>query len=116
MGNTNKNLGKAKKAKNDEYYTQMADIERELNSYDPTLFKDKVIYCPTDVAFPNARIPVSNFVNYFKQNAERLGFKKLIATCLADKVDNDTNVFNKYELIRELGGVILTHIMRSTLI
>ena len=47
----NENLTKAKKAKNDEFYTQLADIEKELMNYDKELFKDKVIYCPTDVAY-----------------------------------------------------------------
>lgn len=104
MGNTNKNLNRSKEVKNDEFYTQFADIEKEMKYYDPAIFKDKVIYCPADVAKPNARIPISEFVNYFKQNAERLKFKKLIATCLEDKVDNDSNLYNKYELISENGG------------
>ena len=96
------NLQKAKKAKNDEFYTQLSDIEKELMNYDPAIFKDKVIYCPTDVAYAQGRILPSEFVHYFQMNAKRLGFKKLIATCLAEKVDNNEKVYNRYEFTRRL--------------
>ena len=70
----NKNLHKAKKGKNDEFYTQLSDIERELKHYKHH-FKDKVIYCNCD----DPR--VSNFFHYFSYNFEKLGLKKLITTC-----------------------------------
>ena len=70
----NKNLHKAKKGKNDEFYTQLTDIERELKHY-KNHFKDKVVYCNCD----DPR--VSNFFHYFSYNFEKLGLKKLITTC-----------------------------------
>ncbi|MFD2550742.1 adenine-specific methyltransferase EcoRI family protein [Bizionia sediminis] len=70
----NKNLHKAKKGKNDEFYTQLSDIERELKHY-KNHFKDKVVYCNCD----DPR--VSNFFHYFSYNFEKLGLKKLITTC-----------------------------------
>lgn len=70
----NKNLNKAKSNKKDEFYTQLSDIERELKHYKKH-FKDKVVYCNCD----DPR--VSNFFHYFSYNFEKLGLKKLIATC-----------------------------------
>ncbi|MRJ10079.1 restriction endonuclease subunit M [Ornithobacterium rhinotracheale] len=70
----NNNLHKAKKGKNDEFYTQLSDIENELKHY-AHHFKDKVVYCNCD----DPRI--SNFFHYFSYNFERLGLKKLITTC-----------------------------------
>ncbi|MCL4431882.1 MAG: adenine-specific methyltransferase EcoRI family protein [Epsilonproteobacteria bacterium] len=70
----NKNLHSAKKGKNDEFYTQLEDIERELKHYKEH-FKNKVIYCNCD----DPR--VSNFFHYFSYNFEKLGLKKLITTC-----------------------------------
>jgi len=70
----NKNLNKAKSSKKDEFYTQLSDIERELKHYKKH-FKGKVVYCNCD----DPR--VSNFFHYFSYNFEKLGLKKLIATC-----------------------------------
>lgn len=70
----NKNLHSAKKGKNDEFYTQLEDIERELKHYKEH-FKNKVVYCNCD----DPR--VSNFFHYFSYNFEKLGLKKLITTC-----------------------------------
>ena len=70
----NKNLHKAKDNKKDEFYTQLSDIERELKYYKHH-FKDKIVYCNCD----DPR--VSNFFHYFSYNFEKLGLKKLIATC-----------------------------------
>lgn len=71
---TNTNLKEAKKSKNDEFYTMLTDIEKELKHYKEH-FKDKVIYCNCD----DPR--VSNFFHYFSYNFEKLGLKKLITTC-----------------------------------
>jgi len=71
---SNKNLHNAKKGKNDEFYTQLEDIERELKHYKEH-FNDKVVYCNCD----DPR--VSNFFHYFSYNFEKLGLKKLITTC-----------------------------------
>lgn len=77
----NDNLHRAKIVKNDEFYTQLPDIERELNHYKKH-FKDKVVLCNCD----DPR--VSNFFHYFSYNFENLGLKKLITTCYKnDKVD-----------------------------
>ncbi|MFH0988002.1 MAG: adenine-specific methyltransferase EcoRI family protein [Parcubacteria group bacterium] len=71
---SNKNLHKANKAKKDEFYTQLSDIEKELGHYEKH-FKGKVVFCNCD----DPR--VSNFFHYFSYNFEKLGLKKLIATC-----------------------------------
>lgn len=82
---TNKNLNSsfadAKKAKEDEFYTQLADIERELKRYKEH-FKGKVVYCNCD----DPR--VSNFFHYFSYSFERLGLKKLITTCYKSQEPN----------------------------
>src|ERR1700760_482841 len=70
----NRDLRGARQAKRDEFYTQLADIERETRHY-KTHFKDKVVYCNCD----DPR--VSNFFHYFSYNFEKLGLKKLVATC-----------------------------------
>ena len=62
-----------KKAKNDEVYTRLADIEKELNKYDPAVFKDKVILCNSDDRSCNCW-------RFFHMNFHRFGLKKLIAT------------------------------------
>ena len=69
----NSNLHRAKKAKNDEFYTQLSDIENELRHYRDH-FKGKVVYCNCDDPMR------SNFVKYFQINFVVLGLKKLIAT------------------------------------
>lgn len=71
---SNKNLNQAKKAKNDEFYTRIEDIEKELVNYGD-FFKDKVVYCNCD--HPTE----SNFTRYFLLNFEKLGLKKLVSTC-----------------------------------
>ena len=70
----NKNLHSAKNAKKDEFYTQLSDIEKELKHYKEH-FKHKVVLCNCD----DPR--VSNFFHYFSYNFEKLGLKKLVATC-----------------------------------
>lgn len=69
----NKNLNAAKKAKNDEFYTQSSDIEEELRHYTKH-FKDKVVYCNCDDPTE------SNFWRYFYRSFGYLGLKKLIST------------------------------------
>lgn len=70
----NHSLGAAKKAKDDEYYTLLPDIEKELRHYADQL-RGKVIFCNCDDPFE------SNFFKYFAMNFNQLGLKKLIATC-----------------------------------
>lgn len=76
----NKSLGRAKDEKNDEFYTQYSDIQREVNAYieyNPNVFKDKVILLPCDDP------EWSNFTKFFAQNFDRFGLKKLISTSYA---------------------------------
>lgn len=70
----NKNLNNAKIAKKDEFYTQLTDIERELQHYWQH-FKDKVVLCNCDDPYE------SNFFKYFALRFNQLGLKKLICTC-----------------------------------
>jgi len=76
----NDKLGIAKQAKSDEFYTQYADIEKEINAYlefNPKVFKNKTILLPCDDP------EWSNFTKYFAQNFEKLEIKKLISTSFA---------------------------------
>jgi hypothetical protein len=81
----NNKLHSAKNSKNDEFYTQLPDIERELKNY-KKYFKDKIIYCNCD----DPRI--SNFFHYFSYNFEKLKLKKLITTCYKNQ---DFNLFSQ---------------------
>ena len=67
-------LTNAKRAKKDEFYTQLGDISKELKFYKP-YFKDKVVFCNCDDPYE------SNFFKYFALNFNFFGLKKLIATC-----------------------------------
>ena len=72
------NLSNAKNAKNDEFYTQYHDIEKEINAYleyNPNVFKGKTILLPCDDPYE------SNFFKYFTLHFKNFGLKKLIATC-----------------------------------
>lgn len=80
MAAKNSNLSKAKNAKNDEFYTQYHDIEKEMQAYldfNPDVFRNKTILLPCDDP------EWSNFTKYFAQNFQRLGLKKLISTSFA---------------------------------
>lgn len=76
MAQNNSGLKAAVKAKKDEFYTQLTDIEKEMRYYRKH-FKDKTVLCNCDDPFE------SNFFKYFVLNFNRLGLKKLIATCYA---------------------------------
>ncbi len=69
----NMGLNKAGKAKKDEFYTQLSDIEKEIKHY-KSQFRGKIVYCNCDDPFE------SNFFKYFASNFKELGLKKLIAT------------------------------------
>jgi len=74
------NLSNAKNAKNDEFYTQYQDIEKEVNAYleyDPNVFRGKTVLLPCDDP------EWSNFTKYFAQNFKTFGLKKLISTSYA---------------------------------
>ena len=100
MASHNHDLHTANKAKKDEFYTQLTDIEKEMRYYRKH-FKGKTVLCNCDDPFE------SNFFKYFVLNFNRLGLKKLIATCYAtspianqqlslfDVVDGNEPVENK---------------------
>ena len=78
-------LNNAKIAKNDEFYTQYEDIQKEINAYieyNPDVFKNKVVLLPCDDP------EWSNFTKFFAQNFERFGIKKLISTSYAMESKN----------------------------
>ena len=73
----NRSLSAAKSAKQDEFYTQYVDIQKEVEAYlefNPNTFKNKIVYCNCDDPFE------SNFFKYFAANFNKLGLKKLITT------------------------------------
>ena len=73
----NINLTNARKAKNDEFYTQYGDIQKEVEAYleyNPNIFRGKVVYCNCDDPFE------SNFFRYFVLNFKKVGLKQLITT------------------------------------
>lgn len=86
----NKSLRDASKAKQDEFYTQLADIEFELKHYKDH-FKNKVIFCNCDDPYE------SNFFKYFAMNFNQLGLKKLIATCY----DGSPIAYTQFSLLGE---------------
>ena len=76
----NSGLTAAKSAKNDEFYTQFVDIQKEVNAYleyNPDIFRGKTVLLPCDDP------EWSNFTKFFAQNFEMLGLKKLISTSYA---------------------------------
>ena len=92
----NSNFAGAKRAKEDEFYTQLTDIERELKHYKKH-FKGKAVYCNCD----DPR--VSNFFHYFSYSFEQLSLKKLITTCykrqeadLFSQNDSDLALYLEY--------------------
>jgi len=81
----NSKLTEAKRAKNDEFYTQFHDIEKEISAYlefNPDVFKGKTLLLPCDDP------EWSNFTKYFAQNFETFGLKKLISTSYAVESKN----------------------------
>ncbi len=76
----NSNLTSAKRAKNDEFYTQYHDIEKEVAAYvefNPDVFRNKTVFLPCDDP------EWSNFTKYFALNFQTLGLKKLVSTSYA---------------------------------
>ena len=84
----NRSLHAANKAKQDEFYTQLPDIEKELKHYRKH-FIDKTVYCNCDDP------TISNFFHYFHLNFEKLGLKKLITTCYKNR---QTNLFSRHDM------------------
>ncbi len=93
----NVNLRNAKKSRNDEFYTQWADIEKEIMAYidyNPDIFRDKTILLPCDDP------EWSNFTKFFAQNFESFGIKKLISTSYALESKNLQSV-NQLSLLEQ---------------
>ncbi|MBQ7667185.1 MAG: modification methylase, partial [Kiritimatiellae bacterium] len=93
----NRNLEDAKRARKDEFYTQMADIANELKHY-KAHFRGKSVLCNCDD--PRE----SQFFKYFTQNFEIFGLKRLVATCyksqdkdLFSQNDSEKAIYQIYE-------------------
>jgi len=112
--NKNSNLSRAKKTKNNEFYTMYEDIEKELQYYKDHL-RNKVVYC-------NCDMEESNFYKYFRNNFEVLGLKGLLRSSLADGIpfqsdrgiellkQADIVVTNPpFSLFREFINVLMTY-------
>lgn len=85
MAKKNETLSQAKSGKNDEFYTQYEDIQKEMNAYleyNEDTFRDKTILLPCDDP------EWSNFTRFFAQNFETFGIKKLISTSYATDSKN----------------------------
>ena len=94
----NSNLTNAKKAKNDEFYTQFHDIEKEIAAYveyNPDVFRDKTVYCNCDDPFE------SNFFRYFVLNFSKLGLKQLITTSYKPSLIANTELVLQPSLLPE---------------
>ena len=90
----NKFLHAANRAKQDEFYTQLPDIEKELKHYRKH-FRGKTVYCNCDDP------TISNFSRYFRLNFAKLGLKKLITTCYKNR---QTEIFSKHD-VEDAAGV-----------
>ncbi|MCL1946633.1 MAG: GIY-YIG nuclease family protein [Chitinivibrionia bacterium] len=84
-------MQKAQKVKNDEFYTQYEDVEKEVEMYDAEIWKDKVVFCNCDDAVGDTEDKNNNntsaFALYFIKNFEKLGLKKLICTHFSGGID-----------------------------
>ena len=92
----NENLKKAKNAKNDEFYTQYSDIQKEVNAYidyNPDVFRDKTILLPCDDP------EWSNFTKFFITNFKNYGIKKLISTSYAK--NSKRKIYGQLDLFEE---------------
>jgi len=99
----NKNLTNAKRAKNDEFYTQYDDIQKEIEAYleyDPDVFCGKVVYCNCDDPFE------SNFFRYFVLNFNKLGLKQLITTSYKPSpvANTQLELFAEYKTLTKSKG------------
>ncbi len=103
MAANNTDLHAAKRAKNDEFYTQRGDIEDELHHY-RSHFKDQVVYCNCD----DPR--VSEFTRYFIANFEFFGLRKLIATCYKNR---NPDMFSRNDTDQAVGLVVTRNTLKN---
>jgi hypothetical protein len=99
----NSNLFNAKRAKNDEFYTQYADIQKEIEAYleyNPNVFRGKVVYCNCDDPFE------SNFFRYFVLNFNKLRLKQLITTSYKPSpvANTQLELFGEYKTLTKSKG------------
>lgn len=88
MASSKADLDRARNSKNDEFYTLIEDIEKEINVYlafNPNLLQGKTVLCPCD------DYNRSNFCNYFKDNFDKFGLRKLIVTSYNPKANSEGN-------------------------
>jgi hypothetical protein len=97
-------LQRAKKTKNDEFYTRYKDIEKEVEMYDKEIWKDKCVFCNCDDAVDDDERKTSAFALYFMKNFKELGLKKLICTHYGGGID----IFNQGKK-----GYVYTYIFTS---
>ena len=100
----NSNLTAAKRAKNDEFYTQYHDIEKEINAYldfNSDVFRGKTVLLPCDDP------EWSNFTKFFAQNFERLKLKKLISTSFAPESKNIKSVYQPTLLKQQIHNLMI---------
>jgi len=98
-----KNLKNARRAKNDEFYTQYGDIQKEIEKYleyNPYTFRNKVVYCNCDDPFE------SNFFRYFVLNFNKLGLKQLITTSYKPSpvANTQLELFAEYRTLKKSKG------------
>lgn len=106
----NSNLTNAKKAKNDEFYTQYGDIQKEIEAYleyDPNVFRGKVVYCNCDDPFE------SNFFRYFVLNFNKLGLKQLITTSYKPSPIANTELVLQPSLLSDYEDKVLSKSEKS---
>jgi len=84
-------MQKAQKAKNDEFYTRLEDVEKEISMYDKSIWKNKVVFCNCDDAVDTENRNTSAFALYFLQNFKELELEKLICTHYGGGLD----IFNQ---------------------
>jgi hypothetical protein len=80
-------MWQAKRVDNDEFYTRMEDIEKELPMYPKSIWKNKTVFCNCDDAVGDTEIRTSAFALYFIKNFKELELKKLICTHYSGEVD-----------------------------
>ena len=80
-------MQKAQKVKNDEFYTRLEDVKKEVEMYDAKIWRDKVVFCNCDDAVDSDSKNTSAFALYFLDNFKRLGLKKLICTHYGGQMD-----------------------------
>src|SRR3989339_263915 len=106
----NINLGNAKKVKNDEFYTQYSDIQKEIEAYlelNPDVFRGRVVYCNCDDPFE------SNFFRYFVLNFNKLGLKQLITTSYKPSPIANTELILQQSLLPGYKDKVLSKLSQS---